>query len=82
VSETALENIRSLDVWAFSLVWELHNLHSSPNIVRLFRRRRMRCVGHVARIGNRRGVCRILAGKTEGKRQIGRSRGSGRIILI
>jgi hypothetical protein len=82
VFEAALENIRSFDVWALSTVWKLHNLHSSPNIVRLFKRRRMRWVGHVARRGNRSGVCRILVGKTEGKRQIVRSRGSGRIILI
>ena len=54
--ETALENARSLDVWALSIVWELHNLYCSPNIVRLIEWRRMRWVGHVARIGNRRGV--------------------------
>jgi hypothetical protein len=42
----------------------------------------MRWVGHVARIGDRGGVCRILLGKPDGRRQIGRSRGRGRIILI
>jgi hypothetical protein len=82
VFETALKNIRSLNVWALFIVWELHNLHFSPNIVRLFKRRKMRWVGHVARVGNRSGVCRILVRKTERKRQIGRSRRSGRIILI
>ena len=31
-------------------------------------------VGHAARMGERRGVCKVLAGKTEGKRQLGRPR--------
>jgi hypothetical protein len=35
---------------------------------------RMRCVGHVARVGGRRGVYRVLVGKPEGKRPLGRSR--------
>jgi hypothetical protein len=39
-----------------------------PNIVSVIKSRRMRWVGHVARMGKRRGVYRVLVGKTEGKR--------------
>jgi len=46
---------------------ELNNLYSSPNIVRVINPRRMRWAGHVARMGERRGVCRVLVGKPEGK---------------
>jgi hypothetical protein len=44
----------------------LHNLCSSPNIVRVIKARRLRWEGHVARMGNGRGVYRILVGKSEG----------------
>jgi hypothetical protein len=47
---------------------ELNNLYSSPNIVRLIKSRRMRWVGHVARMGEGRGVYRVLVGKPEGRR--------------
>ena len=53
---------------------ELNDLHSSPIIVRVIKLRRMRWVGHVARMGERRGVHRILVGKTEGKTPLGRPR--------
>jgi len=53
---------------------ELNNLYSSPNIVRVIKSRRMRWAGHVARMGERRGVCRILVGKPEGRRLLGRPR--------
>jgi len=53
---------------------ELSDLYSLPNIVRVVKSRRMRCVGHVARMGERRGVCRVLVGKPEGKRPLGRPR--------
>jgi hypothetical protein len=53
---------------------ELHNLHSSPNIIRMIKSRRMRLAGHVARMGEQRIACRILVGKPEGKRPIGRPR--------
>ena len=46
----------------------------SPNIVRVIKSRRMRRVGHVARMGKRRDVYRVLVGKPEGKRQLGRPR--------
>jgi hypothetical protein len=46
---------------------ELHNLYSSPNIVRVIKSRRMRWAGHVARMGEGRGVYRVLDGRPEGK---------------
>ena len=53
---------------------ELSDLYSLPNIVRVVKWRRMRWVGHVARMGDRRGVYRFLIGKPEGKRPLGRPR--------
>jgi hypothetical protein len=53
---------------------ELHSLYSSPNIVRVIKSRRMRWEGHVARMGEGRGVYRVLAGRPEGKRPLGRPR--------
>jgi hypothetical protein len=53
---------------------ELIDLYSSPNIVRAMKSRRMRWVGRVARMGERRGVYRVLVGRTEGKRPLGRPR--------
>jgi hypothetical protein len=53
---------------------ELNNLYSLPNIVRVVKSRRMRWAGHVARMGEDRGVHRVLVGKPEGKRPLGRPR--------
>jgi hypothetical protein len=53
---------------------ELHSLYSLPNIIRVIKSRRMRWVGHVARMGERRGVYRVLVGRPEGKRPLGRPR--------
>jgi hypothetical protein len=53
---------------------ELNDMHCSPNIVRVLKSRRMRWAGHVARMGKGRGVYRVLVGKPEGKRPVGRSR--------
>jgi len=53
---------------------ELNDLYSSPNIVRMIKSRRLRWAGHVARIGEERGVYRVLVGKPEGKRPLGRPR--------
>ena len=53
---------------------KLNDLYSSPNIVRVIKSRRMRWAGHVARTGERRGVYRVLVGKPEGKRPLGRPR--------
>ena len=53
---------------------ELNNFYSSPNIVRVIKSRRMRWAGHVARMGEERGVYRVLVGKPEEKRPLGRPR--------
>jgi hypothetical protein len=50
---------------------ELHNLYSSPDIIRQVKSRRMRWVGHVARVGEERKVYKVLVGKSEGKRPLG-----------
>ena len=51
---------------------ELNDLYSLPNISRVIKSRKLRWEGHVARMGEKRDVYRILVGKPEGKRQIGR----------
>ena len=53
---------------------ELTDLYSSPNIVRVIKSRRMRWAGHVARMDEERGVYRVLVGKPEGRRPLGRPR--------
>ena len=53
---------------------ELNDLHSSPNIARVIKSIRMRRAGHVARMGEERGVYRFLLGKPEGRRPLGRPR--------
>ena len=60
---------------------EIYYLYSSPNIVRVKKSRRMRLEGHVARIGEKRGVYRVLVGKSEGKRPRGRPRCRWEVIL-
>jgi hypothetical protein len=53
---------------------ELHNLYSSPSIIRMINSRRMRSVWHVARMVEKRNAYRIFVGKPEGKRPLGRPR--------
>ena len=53
---------------------ELNDLYCSHNIVRVIKSRRMRWAGHVARMGEETGVYRVLVGKLEGRRQLGRPR--------
>jgi hypothetical protein len=53
---------------------ELHNVYSSPNIIRTIKSRRMRWAGHVARMGEERNAFRIFVGKPEGRRPLGRPR--------
>jgi hypothetical protein len=53
---------------------ELNDLYSLPNIVRVVKSRRMRWAGRVARMGEDRFVHRVLVGKPEGKRPLGRPR--------
>ena len=54
---------------------ELNDLYCSPNIVRVIKSRRLRWAGHVVRLGEGTGVYRVLVGKPEGKRPVGRPRG-------
>jgi hypothetical protein len=54
---------------------ELNDLYSSTNIIRVTKSRRMRWAGHVARMGEGRGTYRILVGRPEGRRPLGRPRG-------
>jgi len=53
---------------------ELNDLYSSPNIVRVIKSRRIKLDEHVARMGEERGLYRVLVGKPEGKRPLGRPR--------
>jgi hypothetical protein len=53
---------------------ELHDLYSSPSIIRIIESRRMKWAGHVTRMGEKRNAYRLLAGKPEGKRPPGRPR--------
>jgi len=53
---------------------EFRDLYSLPNIVRVVKSRRMRWAGHVVRMGEGRGVYRVVVGKPEGKRSLGRPR--------
>ena len=53
---------------------EFRDLYSLPNIVRVVKSRKMKWAGHVARMGEGRGVHRVLVGKPEGKRPVGRPR--------
>ena len=53
---------------------ELNDIYVSPNIVRMIKSRRMRLTGHVARMSEERGVYRVLVGKPEEKRPLGRPR--------
>ena len=50
---------------------EPNDLYCSPNIVRVIKLRRMRWAGHVARMGEERGVYRVLVGETGGKETTG-----------
>jgi hypothetical protein len=55
---------------------ELHDLYSSPSIIRIMKSRRMRWAGHVARMREKRNGYRLLVGKPEGRRPLGRPRRS------
>jgi hypothetical protein len=56
---------------------ELHNLYSSPSIIRMIKSRRMRWAGHAARMEENRNAYRILVGKAEAKRPLGIPRRRG-----
>jgi hypothetical protein len=60
---------------------ELHNLYTRPSIIKMIKSKRMRGAGHVARMEDKKNAYRILVGKPEGKRPLGRPRRRWRIIL-
>jgi hypothetical protein len=60
--------------WRKPQTEKLNDLYSSPNIFRVIKSRRMRWVGHVARMGEGKDVYRVLVGRPEGKRSLGRPR--------
>ena len=60
--------------WRRLLKEELNDLYSSSNTVRVIKPRRMRWAGHVVRMGEERGVYRVLVGKSEGRRPLRRPR--------
>jgi hypothetical protein len=60
--------------WRKLLNEGLRDLYPSPGIIRIIKSRRMRCSGHVARIGEKRNAYWLLVGKPEGKRPLGRPR--------
>jgi hypothetical protein len=53
---------------------ELRDLYSTPSIIRINKSRRMRWAGHEARMGEKRNAYRLLVGKPDGKRPLGRPR--------
>jgi hypothetical protein len=53
-------------------MFELHNLYSSPSVIRMIKSRRMRWAGYVAQMGRKGNACRIMVGMPEGKRSLGR----------
>jgi hypothetical protein len=53
---------------------DLRDMYSSPSIIRILKSRRMRWAGHVARMGEKRNAYRLLEGKPEGRRPLGRPR--------
>ena len=65
---------RGTEEWRRLRNEELNDLYSSPNIVWVIKPRRMRWAWHVARMGEERGVYRVLVGKPEGRRSLGRPR--------
>jgi hypothetical protein len=60
--------------WRKMHIEELHNLYSSPDIIRQVKSRKMRWAGHVARMGEDRKMHKVLAGKPEGKRPLEKPR--------
>jgi hypothetical protein len=61
-------------IYTYTYNEELHNLYSSPKIIQQIKSRRMRWAGHVARMEKEREVYKVLVGKPEGKRPLGRPR--------
>jgi hypothetical protein len=61
---------------------QLHNLYSTPSIIRIIKSRRMGWAGHVARMGEKRNVYRLLKGKPEEKRSQRRPRRGWTMDLV
>jgi hypothetical protein len=78
LTELVLDSIRWIIHFKVSTLFkvtvELRDLYSLPSIIRIIKSRRMRWVGHVARMGEKRNAYRLLVGKPEGKRPLGRPR--------
>jgi hypothetical protein len=64
------------EVWRKLHSEELHNLYSSPDIIMQIKSRQMRWAGHVACMGEERKLYKVLVGKSEGKRPLGKPRRS------
>jgi hypothetical protein len=64
------DEIIQVECWRKLHNEKLHNLYSSPNVIRVMKSRTMRSTGHVANIGEKRNLYRILVEKPEGKRPI------------
>jgi hypothetical protein len=60
--------------WRKLHIEELHNLYSSPSVIRMIKSRKMRWAWHVVRMGEKRNAYRILVAEPEGKRLLGRPR--------
>jgi hypothetical protein len=60
--------------WRRLHIRELYALYSSPNIIQVIKSRRLRRAGFIAHMGERRGAYRVLVGKPEGRRPLGRPR--------
>jgi hypothetical protein len=67
--------------WRKLHIEENHGVYSSPNTIIMIKSSRMRWSGHVARMEAKGNACRILVGKPEGKRLLGKPRVSRSIIL-
>jgi hypothetical protein len=68
------KRVEVMEEWRKLHNGELHNLYSSPDVIRQIKSRRTRWAGHVARMGEGRDMYRVLVGKLEGKRPLGRRR--------
>ena len=73
IFDNTLENLQSKS-FIYCMYVFLNDLYCSPNIVRVIKSRRMRWVGHVARMVEERGMYRVLVRKPEGRRPLGRPR--------
>ena len=60
---------------------EMNDLYCSPNIVPVIKSRKTRWAGHVARMGERRVVCRVLVGKPQGKEHLEEPDVDGKVML-